>query len=187
MSEANQNTASSFALKLKNLAKTTARTSNYSLEEYLRALWALIEEHKESFVTEELFIQLFTEAFTIQPAPFDENWFTYEAPPEEIEYAHGVEDRYKLLQELILYQIADLHRMQEVGLLNKSEFELWLGVDSPTGNRWYNLDPASLLSCASQCLLDSEPVTPEDNSNATETDWSWSDLAMILWLGQNYE
>jgi hypothetical protein len=54
------------------------------LEEYLRALWVLIEKHKNTTVSFALLAQLLADALKQQPAPFDESWLRYESPPEEL-------------------------------------------------------------------------------------------------------
>jgi len=82
---------------------------------------------------------------------------------------------FTVLQQMICYQIADLHRMAQAGLLENK----WrsFGIDSPTGHRWYNFDPSSYLHCAVQSL----------QVDGVSTDASWIDLAILLWLGQIYE
>jgi hypothetical protein len=80
---------------------------------------------------------------------------------------------------MLYYQISDLYRMEQAGLLNKPAFDLWLGIDSPTGYRWYNFTPSSFLECA--CAGEPE----DDDEDVAEADWNF--LTDFLWLGQIYE
>jgi hypothetical protein len=118
--------------------------------------------------------QLLEEAFVAEPLPFDETWLQYDAPPhlsEETDNARA----FSVLQHMICYQIADLHRMAEANLLeNKLRF---FGIDSPTGYTWYNFDPSGYLGCAIGGIRE----------NGVATDADWIDLAVLLWLGQIYE
>ncbi len=127
------------------LADVRAPGTARSLEEYLRGLWHLIQQAQAEPVTYALLGQLLQDAFLAEPLPFQETWLQYEAPPALDEDENG--ESFSVLQQLICYQIADLHRMAQAGLLeNKWRF---LGIDSPTGHRWFNFDPSSYLTrCA---------------------------------------
>ena len=124
------------------LAAGKATTTSRSLEEYLRALWGLIQHAQAKPVTFALLGHLLDEAFVVEPLPFDEAWLQYDAPPhlsEETDNARA----FSVLQHMICYQIADLHRIASANLLeNKLRF---LGIDSPTGYTWYNFDPSGYL------------------------------------------
>lgn len=172
-------TISDFRRFVKSLVETEADSFKGSLEKYLRSLWGLIQKHKDSSVSYGVLGQLLAEGFTAQPVPFDDNWLRYDAPPEELRARDlkQVKDDYDFVRKMILYQIADLHQMKSAGLLDKSPQELYFGIDSPTGYRWYNFHPASYLDCASQSLM----------SDSEHTECNWSDLAIFLWLGQIYE
>lgn len=66
------------------LADGIATTTTRSLEEYLRALWGLLQYPQAGKVT---FIQLgqaLHQAFSADPLPFDEDWLQYTAPPDLI-------------------------------------------------------------------------------------------------------
>jgi len=155
------------------LAKESATTTLRSLEEYLRALWGLIQQVQAHQVTYALLGRLLDDAFLAEPLPFDENWLHYDEPPDLDENEHA--RAFSLLQHMICYQIADLHRMAEADLLeNKWRF---FGIDSPTGHRWYNFDPSSYLGCAAHGIRE----------GSTSTDADWINLAILLWLGQIYE
>ena len=82
--EANQdNTQKDFCGFVRLLARE-ASTSDRSLEEYLRALWLLVQEHQDVSVSFSLLAQLLAAALTAPEAPFNEDWLSYESPPEEL-------------------------------------------------------------------------------------------------------
>ncbi|EFH79571.1 hypothetical protein [Ktedonobacter racemifer] len=155
------------------LADGIASTTPKSLEEYLRALWNLIQQAQAKPVTYALLGQLLQDAFLVEPLPFHEAWLSYDVPPDLDKDDH--EQPFSVLQQMICYQIADLHRMVQAGLL-ENEWRFY-GIDSPTGHRWFNFDPSSYLQCAPQSIQE----------DGTSTDASWLDLAILLWLGQIYE
>jgi hypothetical protein len=155
------------------LANGRATTTTRSLEEYLRALWGLIQQAQSHRVTYALLGQLLHDAFLAESLPFDETWLQYDAPPDLDE--DGNRRSFSLLQHMICYQIADLHRMAQAGLL-ENEWR-YFGIDSPTRHRWFNYDPSSYLECAAQTL----------RVDGVSTDAGWIDLAILLWLGQIYE
>jgi hypothetical protein len=144
-----------------------------SLEEYLRALWGLIQPHQDSLATFALLAELLRDAFTAEPLPFDENWLMYTHPPSlYCESGEFILDDFAILHQMICYQISDLHLMAQAGILNQPFIHL--GVDSPRGHRWFNmLRPFIYLEHGVQC--------------GGETTCTWETLALILWLGQIYE
>lgn len=165
-----KNTAD-FRRYILQLAEET--TTGRTLDEYLRALWNVIQQAREQQVTYALIGQLLRDAFQAEPLPFNKFWLEYNEPPD----LHNVKDEepYSVLQKTIGYQIADLHRMDEAGMLkNESRF---MGLISPTGHPWYNFDPPSYLKSAVESL--------KEDGGYTEADWI--DLAILLWLGQIYE
>lgn len=145
-----------------------------TLEIYLSDLWSLIQAHQQSEVSFALLGQLLHDAFVTEPVPFDEFWLTYENPPD-VDYQETTQDDFSVLQQMVCYQIADLHRMAQTDIFSKP----WiiLGIDSPTGHTWYNFDPFSYLRCAVQSIVENSPIT----------ECSWQDLTILLWLGQIYE
>jgi hypothetical protein len=144
-----------------------------SLEEYLRALWVLVQSHRSEQVSWTLIGSILTDAFTIEPLAFDPQWLQYNEPP----LRKNISDPYAYLQHMLLYQIADLHRMQEAGTLNLSPVTLYGGIDSPTGHRWYNFSTESYFECAFSGA--------EEGNQSQECDWD--SLADLLYLGQIYE
>jgi hypothetical protein len=155
------------------LLSTTATTR--PLEEYLRALWELVRQAQAKPVTYALLGQLLHDAFLADPLAFDEAWLQYDAPPDPFEEEEERERAFSVLQHMLCYQIADLYRMAQAGLLeNKWRY---FGIDSPTGHRWYNFDPAPYLERGAQFLRDGD----------THTEARWTDLVRLLWYGQQYE
>jgi hypothetical protein len=83
------------------------------------------------------------------------------------------------VERMLLYQIADLHRMATGGQLGDPYRNF--GLASSASNYWYNFETVDFLECAAAGLAsqpndDVQPSTPE-----------WSDMADLLWLGQHYE
>jgi hypothetical protein len=167
-------TARDFITFLRQLAP---RAGDYagSLEEYLRAVHRVATTHQEEPPTWRLLAHVLADALSTAPSPFDPAWLEYTAPPAVVEDPEAaIADPFAALQHMLRYQIADLHRMAEIGTTNDPS-RYW-GIDSPTGHRWYNFDPQSFLECASAW---------GDGDRSTEC--SWADLAIFLWLGQIYE
>lgn len=138
---------------------------------------------------------MLAEAFVTQPAAFDQTWLRYEQPLD-YNYQDGqyvlyeydgyqekiIEedvDALQILKHTILFQIADLHRMQGDQLENEFRY---LGLQSPTGNSWYNFDVFSYLSCAMHGMSDGS-----GDENVPFARCDWAELASILCLGRLYE
>ena len=143
-----------------------------SLEEYLRALWSLVQRHRDSQLSYSLMAELIASALSAESAPFDERWLTYTKPflPEPPEDT----GTFEMLNDTLLYQIADLHRMKLTGQLDQSPSVLYMGVNSPTGHTWYNFDVAGFLNQGRRCFPVSEAI-------------DWADFIVFLWCGQIYE
>lgn len=170
-------TASDFRAFVEDLAETEAVSYQGSLEDYLRSLWTLIQDQHDDLVSFALLASLLEKAFSTQPASFDKHWLTYTRPPSMV-YPNQVLDDFGYLRDVILYQIADLHRLNSTGDLDKPPHILWLGVQSPTcGHFWYSFHPESYLKSAVQGL------SPDSNN----FECNWGDLAVFLWIGQIYE
>src|SRR5579859_277742 len=165
------NTNEGFCQYIRTLASERA-TTTMSLEEYLRALWGLLKLRQAEGVTFSLLGQLLHDAFEAPPLPFDEQWLQYDTPPD---LDAENEEAFAVLQQMLCYQIADLHLMAQTGQIHDPN--AFFGIDSPTGHRWYNLHPSSYLECA---------VAPPI-SDGSRVQCSWGDLAILLWLGQIYE
>lgn len=171
-------TASDFRDFMRSVLLERAKTYQGSLEEYLRALWAVIQEYQDSPPSFALFAGILAGAFTKEPSAFNEDWLSYQSPPKNLILGNHatIKSDYECLQQIILYQIADLHRMTQVGTINHPY--RYFGIDSPTGYRWYNFDPEVFLECASGYPLWEKPTLSE---------CTWATLALFLWLGQTYE
>lgn len=144
-----------------------------TLEEYLRSLWSLVQAHRDSQPSFSLMADLIARALYTEPAQFDEQWLAYTKPslPEPPEN----KGTFEMLNDMLLYQIADLHRMKLTGQLDQSPFVLWLGIDSPTRHRWYNFDVDPYFECGCQCL---DPTSAAND---------WGSFVVFLWCGQIYE
>lgn len=162
-----------FRQYIRTLARERRTVTKRSLEEYLRALWSLLKVRQAETVTFSLLGQLLYDAFLTEPVPFDDRWLQYDTPPNLDEKKK--EEAFVVLQQMIWYQIADLHLMAQTGQINDPN--AFFGIDSPTGQRWYNFDPCSYLECA---------VAPPIR-DPSRIQSGWYDLAVLLWLGQIYE
>lgn len=168
--------------------KNTLKSTN--LEEFLRALWGqIINTHKESAPTWELFVTLFEKAWIANPVPFDEAWFKITESAVSSEYTIDEEGDYipseemedfQFLQHQILYQIADLRRMRDAGYFERDGMELYMGVTSPTGASWYNFSIPSFLEAAFGLTYEANAYTNLDEA-------TWRDLGELLYMGQIYE
>jgi hypothetical protein len=162
-----------FRQYIRMLARQRTPVTKRSLEEYLRALWGLLKARQGEAVTFSLLGQLLHDAFLAEPVLFDEQWLQYDTPPNLDEEKKA--GAFVVLQQMIWYQIADLHLMAQTGQIDDPN--AFFGIDSPTGQRWYNFDPCSYLECA---------VAPPIR-DGSRTQANWRDLAILLWLGQIYE
>ncbi len=154
-----------------------AASSDRSLEEYLRALWLLVQSNRDTQVTYALLAQILAEALVSPIAPFDPDWLSYENWPTELWQKQPIQDDFAFLQSMLLYQIADLRRMKDEGVLDNRPFVLWLGIHRKNGATWFNFRPSTFLECAFRGLR----VDPDS------TACDWSSLAELLYLGQIYE
>ena len=67
--------------------------------------------------------------------------------PEETEHLSA----FAYTQAVILFQIAELHRMKDKELHNEMRS---FGITSETGYDWYNFNPLDLLECGARGLCD---------------------------------
>ncbi|MBI1881053.1 MAG: hypothetical protein HYR94_22975 [Chloroflexi bacterium] len=167
-------TQSDFRTFIANLIETKAASYQGTLEDYLRSLWKLIQQQCDEPASFALLANLLEEAFSTEPIPFDESWLSYTGPPAMV-YPDQTSDDFGYVRDVILYQIADLHRLRLMGALDQPS---WFGIKSPSCNHyWYNFYPETYLGCAIQGLSPSSDYS-EPN---------WGDLAILLWIGQIYE
>jgi hypothetical protein len=169
------------------------------LDDYLRSLLSLVEEHHAQPVTYSLLASLLRDAFDAPPVQFDASWLAYAYPPLDQEPALTPLER---LRRMLRYQIADWHRMRESGIL-ENEYR-YFGIDSPTGNRWYNFSPEEFLECGTAGMgFDRTEDMSEDEyvvlhggidlkgrelpESGKEIPPSWDIVTDLLWMGQIYE
>ena len=67
-------------------------------------------------------------------------------------------------QNVLIFQIAELHRMRDKELQNPQRYS---GINSETDNWWYNFDPFTNLECGAEWFLDSADSEEDDIS----ADW----------------
>jgi hypothetical protein len=168
------------------------RTPTRSLEEYLRALWALAQNWPDDIIPTGKLAEWFRDAFTAEVPPFDDAWRSIQSDDEGSDYIGRT-----AWEQCILFQIADLRRMAEAGTL-ENEYR-YFGIDSPTGFRWYNFDPCSYLECGVRGSLGGYTedevivlIPPEDGASADSpvvpvNCLTWDQFADLLWCGAVYE
>lgn len=90
-----------------------------------------------------------------------------------------IENDLKYLEQVLLFQIAELKRMENKEL--KSELLLF-GVTSETGHSWYNFSPFDNLERGIEGFISNIPFSRVDPINIT-----WKTLGIILEIGRIYE
>jgi len=158
-----------------------------SIEEYLRSVWSSILTHQNKTPTYHLFGEILQTAFHAQPAPFENEWMKYEAPPQELhsftelDKPFNREADFTCVKSEILFLIAELHRTQNPGQDKMKYF----GVVSPTGHSWYNWDPFTYLECAMAGLISHLQAGLLKRFDGSRCNWSL--LAFLLEMGRIYE
>jgi hypothetical protein len=170
---------------LEFVAELSEVETERTLDEYLRALWGLIQKHSNERPAYSMLARLLFEAFTSKPVQFDSDWLKFTRPPISGE----VKESFEYLKQVILCQIADLHRMKAIEI---TPIEKYSGFTSPTGNTWHNFDPSDYLEAASNGFRahvrrDSKVYWSVFPHTFESTECDWGDLAEILCLGQIYE
>ena len=165
-----------FILKL---ASENAADFGGSLEEYLRALLAVIDDKQNEESFGYAFIaKLLLDTFSQEPLLFDPKWHKYTEPPDTM---YGVEmsmvDAWQIAKEMLMYQISDLRLMRERGDFDLGLDVLYYGKTSPNGNRWYNFEVGLFLRCGLGEMKDDEDLSIAD----------WRDLADFLFFAHAYE
>ena len=178
-------------LFIRGLKETHENAPNRSLEAYLSALWKLASTERPETPTIEQFVHWVEAAFHQEAPSFDQQWL-------EIDVTYGRDyDTFDDWESLILYQIADLHRMKEAGVF-ENEYR-YFGIESPSGAYWYNFDPLTYLECAIRGKYggyEAEEVIvvipPAEGESADSpiyeiTSFTWKEFADMLEMGQFYE
>ena len=159
-----------------------------SLEEYLTNIWFDVLKHKEEAVTCELIFSILERAFVSQNHGFDDEWLAY-TKPADIHYDEkthkviledGTSD-FLLLKQTLLFQIAELHRMKERGDLNLPDYDLYGGIETPSGYRWYNFNPILYLKVIHIHCFPEESVVDRDHN------LDWLNLEGMLEVGRTFE
>lgn len=174
-----------------HITKLSDSFENRDLEEYLLALLKIVEINRSKNLTYELVIEMIQNAFESEPLQFKNEWLKYDTAPDENriskkfthpEISQSIDksntsnlDPYDFTVEVLKFQIAELHRMKGKQLDNEYRF---FGIQSETGNSWYNFDPIMNLECGARCMDDNE--TDFDNLD-------WSFIGEILENGRIYE
>lgn len=157
------------------------------LSAYLRSLLLLFLQAENEPVTFQLLQDLIVGAFGTDPLEFDPSWLEVANPEYELfddddEFVKGMsmEMQFDVTRRMLLFHIADYHRIEEAGLLN-SKYRFVCGVKSPTGWHWYNFHPLDFIELGIRGheseLLDDPVEQPE----------GWTTLAHILCNGSTHE
>ncbi|SIS73998.1 hypothetical protein [Chryseobacterium gambrini] len=159
------------------------------LKTYLLALLKLVEQVRQKPLTSDLLSKILKDAYTSEPTKFDNEWLKIVKVPDPKAIYSIFEGKAKYASEdlgiyytlaVIKFQIAELHKMKGKQLEDEWRY---FGIDSETGNRWYNFDPDSILECGMRCYLDHG----DDESNNEEFEVSWQTLGDLLEMGRIYE
>ena len=164
---------------------STFKSSNKSLEEYWRSMYLLALNKKDDKPTLDLFFEMIAESINQSSIELNPNWLSSTNPPEsnifEEEVRNGNKELKSDIQEfefflkVLEFQIAELHKMKNKQLKNEYRY---FGIDSETGNRWFNFDPMGILECGSSGM----------ESNGFNKDLeSWIFLGEIIEMGRIYE
>jgi hypothetical protein len=109
-------------------------THERSLEDFLRALWTLVQRHRDRpSLTLSEFAALLEQSFSAPPGD----------PPPPVE---GEPSGFARFEQVLIQQIIDLREMAQAGTLDDQM--RYFGVNAPRGSRWYNFDPSTFLECA---------------------------------------
>lgn len=171
--------------------RVTGFETERRLEDYLRALWAITRPHRDEPITANRVANLFERALVAEPAAFDPSWYTtYEITPDD------TGEPYRDWENTILFQITDLRRMDDEGIIDDDE--RYFGLTSPSGAHWYNFDPVTYLECGVRGLVggfEADEVVvlvPSDDGDHDSPvfpldSFGWDDFTELLWFGQHYE
>jgi hypothetical protein len=153
------------------------KDANRSLEEYLRAVYCQIYPGclEPSY---DVFVDILERAFTAPAVVFNPAWMATVGPPDVMK-STGI----NCVVDQLIFLISDLRRMRDAGILDAEPHVLYGGVDSPTGHRWYNLEPHLFLACAANGAV---AIAGED-ADLEFPSPDWTEFASILDLGRDYE
>lgn len=167
---------------------------NKDLETYLLSLLKLVDQEKSQNLTADLLLKILQNAFVSTPTDFKDEWLEIITAPDEnilskkftnpginssidksvVSDKDGVDYTIAVLQ----FQISELHKMKGKQLENEMRY---FGLQSETGNLWYNFDPMTNLECGAACILDTS------DEKEKEFTVSWQTLGELLEMGRIYE
>lgn len=177
-----------------HICKLKDNFENKDLETYLLSLLKLVEQQKNKNLTAELLLKLLQNAFVSEPTEFNSEWLSITTAPDEniiskkftnpeinppidksiISDKSGIDYSIAVLK----FQISELHKMKGKQLDNDMRY---FGLQSETGNLWYNFDPMTNLECGAACILDT------NDESEKEFIVSWQTLGELLEMGRIYE
>jgi hypothetical protein len=160
------------------------------LGDYLRSLWQIVRADGGAPLSAERLLGWCAAAFTTPPPAFDQAWMDLKPASWDDDATFATWER------MILWQIADLRRMEAAGTLEQPD--RYFGIDSPSGARWYNFDPLGYLECGIRGVFggfqESEVIVlipPESGSADSPVyelpELAWADLCQVLEYGKEYE
>lgn len=168
---------------------------NRDLEAFLLAIYKNLEDNRDIYVKEQptldLILCILKVSFTSVPAEFNIDWLNITQAPDpnrmsRIFTAPELKDEFDktnysekfgmdFTMDILKFQISELHKMRGKQLDDEYRY---FGIDSETGNRWYNFDPLTNLECGARCM--------DDNGDINEKiDWSF--IGNLLEDGRVYE
>jgi hypothetical protein len=179
----------------KQICDLPNKYENRDLETYLLALYALVESHEKQSLTDDLFLEIISSAFTSEPCVFQEVWLNYDQLPYNHKWwmrkvtnpevkEHIDKTSYRdtigidFTKNVLKFQIAELHKMRNNQLKNELRY---FGIKSETGHFWYNFNPFTNLECGVRCLID------HANNENELLELNWQTLGEILEDGRIYE
>lgn len=158
------------------------------LQSYLQALLKNLLAFKDEELTQELLTKLLSDSFTSEAIAMDESWLDITLKPEKDKMyrktksaddigfftrpEHSGWSDFEFTQEVLRFQIAELHKMEGNQLENQMRE---YGVASETGTLWYNFDPVSNLESGVKQLI-------EQKYQVESIDWSI--VGLIFQLGR---
>lgn len=176
------------------ICKLKNNFENKDLETYLLSLLKLVNQEKKQNLTADLLLKLLQNSFVSEPTDFKEEWLGIMTAPDEnimskkftnpelnssidksiVSDKYGIDYTIAVLQ----FQISELHKMKGKQLENDMRY---FGLQSETGNLWYNFDPMTNLECGAACI--------RDTSDESEKEFivSWQTLGELLEMGRIYE
>ncbi|MFA7444999.1 MAG: hypothetical protein WCY89_03570 [Flavobacteriaceae bacterium] len=163
----------------KHICNLKNKFENRDLETYLLSLLKLAEQEKNQPLTPDLLLKLIENAFISDPKEFNSEWLSITDAPESLSIDKSkISDKNEIDYSIsvLQFQISELHKMRGKQLDDEKRY---FGIDSETGNIWYNFDPMTNLECGARCILDSD--------DEKEFIVTWQTLGELLEIGRVYE